>query len=256
MPALKLTDTQLVLLSAAAQRDDRRVELPTNQKRGAAQKAAYQLAASEPSENQREMLRRLELPFEAHEALQKRARSRRIDFLSTPFDLASPEFLARDLKLPRIDGLEVLRRIRQFSDVPVIMVTVRDDEISKVTGLEEHPYESQHLRKSAIVTVTRRLAPGDVAGEQTFLTCELVNQDAVSWVYFLAGSPSELDPVLERLEKEHIVKDIVYSKEKGMTVTSLSPQQVGAFQEKMTPVWDSFADKIGKDLIQKIKDTK
>ena len=83
--------------------------------------------------------------------------------------------------------------------------------LSKVTGLEEHPYESQHLRKSAIVTVTRRLAPGDVAGEQTFLTCELVNQDAVSWVYFLAGSPSELDPVLERLEKEHIVKDIVYS---------------------------------------------
>ena len=45
-------------------------------------------------------------------------------------------------------------------------------------------------------------------------------------------------------------------KDKGMTVTALSPQQVAAFQEKMTPVWDNFADKIGKELIQKIKDTK
>ncbi len=44
-------------------------------------------------------------------------------------------------------------------------------------------------------------------------------------------------------------------KEKGMKVTVLNAQQVAAFQEKMMPVWDSFADKIGKDLIQKIKDT-
>jgi TRAP-type C4-dicarboxylate transport system substrate-binding protein len=45
-------------------------------------------------------------------------------------------------------------------------------------------------------------------------------------------------------------------KEKGMTVTTLTPQQIAAFQEKMTPVWDTFADKIGKELIQKIKNTK
>ena len=45
-------------------------------------------------------------------------------------------------------------------------------------------------------------------------------------------------------------------KEKGMTVTALTAQQIVPFQEKMMPVWDMFADKIGKDLIQKIKDTK
>ena len=42
----------------------------------------------------------------------------------------------------------------------------------------------------------------------------------------------------------------------GMTVTELTAKQIVPFQEKMTPVWDMFADKIGKDLIQKIKDTK
>ena len=83
--------------------------------------------------------------------------------------------------------------------------------LSKVTGLEEYPYQSQDLRKSAILTATRRLAPHDVAGEESFLICELVNKGAETWTYFLAGSPSELDAVLERLETENIVKDIVYS---------------------------------------------
>jgi len=83
--------------------------------------------------------------------------------------------------------------------------------LSKVIGLEEHPYESEHLRKSVIILTTRRLAPRDVAGDTAFLTSELVGKDAMGWTYFLAGSPSELDPILEQLEAAGIVKDIVYS---------------------------------------------
>ena len=82
--------------------------------------------------------------------------------------------------------------------------------LSKVTGLEEHPYESQSLRKSAIVSVTRKLKPRDVAGDESFLTCEMVKKETL-WTYFLAGSPSELDQILGRLAKAGIVKDIVYS---------------------------------------------
>jgi DNA-binding response OmpR family regulator len=41
-----------------------------------------------------------------------------------------------DLNLPGIDGVEVCRLIRTFSDVPVIMLTARDSEIDKVVGLE------------------------------------------------------------------------------------------------------------------------
>ncbi len=55
-----------------------------------------------------------------------------------------------------------------------------------------------------------------------------------------------------KMDKEYVGK----LKEKGMTVTALTAQQIVPFQEKMMPVWDLFADKIGKDLIQKIKDTK
>lgn len=83
--------------------------------------------------------------------------------------------------------------------------------LSKVTSLEEHAYKSDLLRKSVLIRANRRLKPLDVAGEISFLTSEVVKQDPQGWLYFLAGSPSELDPVLERLEAEGAVMDIVYS---------------------------------------------
>ena len=83
--------------------------------------------------------------------------------------------------------------------------------LSKVTQLEEHRYDSQNLRKSAIVLTTRELKPQDVVGEKAFLTSELVQKNAHGWTYFLAGSPSDLDPVLERLETTGVIKDVVYS---------------------------------------------
>lgn len=41
-----------------------------------------------------------------------------------------------DLNLPGMDGVDVCRKIRAFSDVPVIMLTARDSEVDKVVGLE------------------------------------------------------------------------------------------------------------------------
>lgn len=52
-------------------------------------------------------------------------------FAERSFDL-----VVLDLMLPRIDGLEVCRRIRTRSDVPIIILTAKDDEQDKVAGLE------------------------------------------------------------------------------------------------------------------------
>ncbi len=48
----------------------------------------------------------------------------------------SPDLVILDLGLPDVDGLNVLQEIRSFSDIPVLILTGRDDEVSKVKGLE------------------------------------------------------------------------------------------------------------------------
>jgi DNA-binding response OmpR family regulator len=48
----------------------------------------------------------------------------------------APDFVILDVGLPDLEGFDVLRQIRKFSDVPVAIVTVKGDEVSKVKGLE------------------------------------------------------------------------------------------------------------------------
>jgi len=52
-------------------------------------------------------------------------------FASEPVDL-----VVLDVMLPRLDGLEVCKRLRARSSVPIVMLTARDDELDKVVGLE------------------------------------------------------------------------------------------------------------------------
>ncbi len=47
-----------------------------------------------------------------------------------------PDFVLLDLMLPSLDGVEVCRRIRAVSEVPIIMVTARTEEVDKLLGLE------------------------------------------------------------------------------------------------------------------------
>ncbi len=52
------------------------------------------------------------------------------------FAAETVDLVVLDIMLPRIDGLEVCRRLRSTSTVPIIMLTARDDELDKVLGLE------------------------------------------------------------------------------------------------------------------------
>lgn len=51
-------------------------------------------------------------------------------------DKYSPDLVLLDLQMPGMHGFDVLSQIRLFSDVPVIILTVRDDELDKVRGLQ------------------------------------------------------------------------------------------------------------------------
>ena len=47
-----------------------------------------------------------------------------------------PDLIVLDLGLPDVDGVEVLRRVRQTSDVPVIVLSARTDSVDKVEALD------------------------------------------------------------------------------------------------------------------------
>ena len=47
-----------------------------------------------------------------------------------------PDMAIFDIKMPRMDGMELLRRVRQSSDMPVIFLTSKDDEIDELFGLK------------------------------------------------------------------------------------------------------------------------
>ena len=47
-----------------------------------------------------------------------------------------PSLILLDLNLPDMDGIEICRRIRKSSDVPILMLTARDEDVDKIIGLE------------------------------------------------------------------------------------------------------------------------
>ena len=46
------------------------------------------------------------------------------------------DMILLDLMLPKIDGMEVCQRVREFSDVPIVMLTAKGDDMDKILGLE------------------------------------------------------------------------------------------------------------------------
>src|SRR6266571_1360418 len=52
------------------------------------------------------------------------------------FKTSPPDLAILDIKMPRIDGMEMLRRLRQKSDMPVIFLTSKEEEIDELSGLK------------------------------------------------------------------------------------------------------------------------
>src|SRR6187551_3134803 len=76
-----------------------------------------------------------------------------------------PDLVVLDLMLPDIDGVEICRRIRQRSDLPVLMLTARDEDVDKIIGLEvgaddylTKPFNPREL-VARVKAILRRAAP-------------------------------------------------------------------------------------------------
>jgi DNA-binding response OmpR family regulator len=118
-----------------------------------------------------------------------------------------PDLVLLDLMLPGIDGFEVCRILRQEMNIPILILTARDDEIDRVIGLEigaddyiTKPFSMRELMARVKAHLRReRLIRQEVDSEQTIQSHEVLTFgdlviDAVRREVLLGGKPLAFKP--------------------------------------------------------------
>ncbi len=119
-----------------------------------------------------------------------------------------PDLVVLDLMLPELDGLEVCRRIRRDSGVPIIMLTARAEEVDELIGLElgaddyvAKPFSPRTLL-ARVRSVLRRAVPADeyeAGGSEASLSLGPLRVDPSRHEATWEGSPLALTPTEFRL---------------------------------------------------------
>lgn len=109
-----------------------------------------------------------------------------------------PDLIVLDIMLPKISGLEVCRELRKSSDVPIIMLTAKSEEIDRLIGLElgaddylTKPFSPREL-VARIKTVLRRTDPKGRQVDSIFAGDLELNFS--TYVATIAGKPLNLTP--------------------------------------------------------------
>jgi DNA-binding response OmpR family regulator len=115
------------------------------------------------------------------------------------FDDQHVDLVVLDLMLPRIDGLEVCRRLRARSTVPIIMLTARDDELDKVVGLElgaddyiTKPFSIREFRSRVRALLRRAAAAPHADGHEDVIVAGDLRLDLARRTVEIRGKPVQL----------------------------------------------------------------
>jgi len=128
------------------------------------------------------------------------------------FEAEHVDLVVLDLMLPRLDGLEVCRRLRAQSPVPIIMLTARDDELDKVVGLElgaddyiTKPFSIREFR-SRVRALLRRAALPPEAGNRDVIAVDSLAIDLSKRLVELEGRQIDLTYVEFELLRALVAK--------------------------------------------------
>lgn len=121
-----------------------------------------------------------------------------IDF----FKEHKPNLLILDLMLPELSGLEVCKELRKISDVPIIMLTAKDDLVDKIVGFElgaddyvVKPFEPKELIARVKAALRRaKVVEPDVAKDDKIINYVDLTIDLSSYKVILLDKPVELSP--------------------------------------------------------------
>lgn len=154
------------------------------------------------------------------------------------FSSFQPHLIILDIMLPKLDGTEVCRRIRAQSDVPIIMLTAKDDEIDRVVGLElgaddyvTKPFAVREL-VARVRAIMRRISVP--AGQR---------QDELSYDSLKINIPSR------RVSVGGNEIDLTYTEFELLVTLASNPGRVFSRSALLTRVWgDEFRDERTVDV--------
>ena len=147
------------------------------------------------------------------------------------FEAEHVDLVVLDLMLPRLDGLEVCRRLRAQSTVPIIMLTARDDELDKVVGLElgaddyiTKPFSIREFRSRVRALLRRAAQPPDGG-----------NRDVIA----IDGLAIDLSQRLVELDGRRI--DLTYVEFELLRALVAKPGRVFSRQALLQGLWGDYA---------------
>ena len=103
------------------------------------------------------------------------------------FEAAQPDLVVLDVGMPGLDGLDVCRRIRRSSAVPILFLSARDEEVDRIVGLEiggddyvTKPFSPRELvaRVASILRRTGEAAPPEEVARHGLVTLDLARRTA------------------------------------------------------------------------------
>ena len=127
-----------------------------------------------------------------------------------------PDLIVLDLMLPDLDGIEVCRRIRRSADIPILMLTARDEDVDKIIGLEvgaddylTKPFNPREL-VARVKSILRRSVPERREPQAREITHGLLHIDAGRREVRVDGNevqlaPKEFDLLWELLDHRGLV---------------------------------------------------